>query len=90
MGSAAAFALCVRAVEQVLGGTIAVAEPDRGSIEAAFGLIGSERLSILVEPLDAQRSRISLQSRRGARPQAAPASHYVDALCNYLMTSQSM
>lgn len=78
------FALCTRGIEDVLGGATRSRDPERGTIEATFGLVDSERITCTLEPLGAQRTRVIVESRRGARPQPAQPSQYVRALAEFL------
>ena len=85
--AARTFERCVEGIERVLGGNVARKDPHAGTIEATFGLVGSERLNVSVEAIDANASRVRIESRRGAL--AAPqrqegSSSYVDALCAFL------
>lgn len=81
------FDRCMKAVEQVLGGHADTADRKRGEIEATFGLINSERLSISFESLSTDRTRVRIQSRRGAISQQPRESSYVDALTSFLSAS---
>ncbi|MFN2448860.1 MAG: hypothetical protein ABR508_03575 [Candidatus Baltobacteraceae bacterium] len=79
--------LCESAVRDVLGGTIAQSEPQNGFLEARFGLVDSERLTITVEAAGPQLTRVRVQARRGVCTQTPGGSRYADALCAYLMKS---
>lgn len=80
-----AFDRCVAGIENVLGGIVRESDRGRGYIEATFGLMFSERLSCTLQPLDdGARTRVTIESRRGARPEAAAGSQYVEALASYL------
>lgn len=81
---AQAFRKCVRGIEDVLGGIVRESDERRGSIEATFGLINSERLTCTLERLDEQRTRAIVTSRRGASAEPAKPSQYVRALADYL------
>jgi hypothetical protein len=81
------FELCTRGIEDVLGGAIRSRDEERGIIEATFGLIDSERMSCTLEPLGQQRTRLIIESRRGARPQPAQPSQYVRALAEFLQNA---
>lgn len=78
----AAFARCKRGIEDVLGGEI---RDERAGewIEAPFGLIDSERLACTLTTIDPSHTRVTIETRRGARPEAPPSS-YVSALAKYL------
>lgn len=77
-----AFARCKSGIENVLGGVV-TGERAGEWIEASFGLIDSERLACSFAAADSGRTRVTIETRRGARPDAAP-SRYVSALANYL------
>lgn len=82
----AAFDRCRDGVERVLGGFIREADRERGTIEAGFGLIFSERLTCSVSAIDATHARVVIEARRGAQAATATPSSYVDALADYLTT----
>lgn len=83
----AVFAACLRGIEDVLGGIVRSQDEEHGAIEATFGLIDSERLSCTVTALEPQRTRVVIESRRGARPEPAKSSDYVRALAEFLQNS---
>ena len=78
------FEQAVTGIEQLLGGHIAARNPDAGSIEAVFGLVNSERLNVTIRSLGEDKSRVTIESRRGAIAQQPGPSSYVDALAQYL------
>ena len=80
-----AFDRCRDGIERVLGGVIREADRERGTIEAGFGLIFSERLTCTVSSIDAAHSRVVIEARRGAQAATAMPSSYVDALADYLI-----
>jgi len=61
-----------------------VREEHPGTIEATFGLIGSERLTCTIAGLEGGRSRVTIETRRGAQAGSPAASPYVKALADYL------
>jgi hypothetical protein len=73
---------CRYGIEGVLGGVIR--EERSGTIEATFGLIGSERLTCTIAAIGGERSRVTLETRRGAQAGNPPRSPYVKALAEYL------
>jgi hypothetical protein len=79
-----AFRRCVRGIEEVLGGAVREADEQRGTIEATFGLIDSERLTCTLAAMDDRRTRIIIESRRGISAAPAKPSTYVRALAEYL------
>lgn len=79
---------CVRGIEDVLGGAVRECSRERGTIEATFGLINSERLTCTLAALDPQRTRVTVESRRGASAEPAKPSQYVRALAEFLQTGR--
>ena len=79
------FARCERIVREVLGGTIDSPQPPR-SMDASFGLVNSERLSVFIEAEGAQRCRVTIQSRRLAAAEPTVRSSYVEALAHALVS----
>ena len=82
-----AYARCVHAVEDVLGGTLESTDAAQGVIEARFGLLHSERITVSLERVDSGHTGVRIQARRGITAQPAPSSQYVDAMCAYLMSA---
>jgi hypothetical protein len=79
-----AFQRAAEGIDRVLGGIVRETDPARGTIEATFGLINSERLTVRVEPLETNRSRVIIESRRGVTGEPPRGSQYVDALAAFL------
>lgn len=79
---------CVRGIEDVLGGIVRERSEERGSIEATFGLINSERLTCTLERIGDARTRVTIVSRRGATAEPAKPSQYVQTLAAYLSASR--
>lgn len=84
-----AFRTCIRGIEDVLGGAVREADQQRGTIEATFGLVNSERLTCSVAALDARRARVAIESRRGPSAEPAKPSQYVRALADFLQAAAS-
>jgi len=82
MSAEEAFARCKFGIEQVLGGSV-TAERSLESLDASFGLVHSERLTCTLDAIDAARTRVTIETRRGVQ-RDAPASSYVSALARYL------
>lgn len=78
------FARCIDGIERVLGGVVRERDAARGLIEATFGLTFSERLTCSLERLDAGRTRVRIDSRRGAVGEPRRQSDYVDRLADWL------
>lgn len=85
----AAFQLCIRGIESVLGGVVRESDPQRGRIDATFGLVNSERLTVIVERIDESRSRAIVESRRGLSMEPARSSQYVSALADFLRNAKT-
>jgi hypothetical protein len=81
---ATAFTACLQGVERVLGGIVREANEARGTIEATFGLIDSERLTVTLQRIDDERTRVTIESRRTLSEKPSTSSDYVDTLANYL------
>lgn len=81
------FDRAVEGIERTLGGVVRDADRERGTIEATFGLTFSERLTVEVERVEPNLTRVRIESRRGVQAQARYTSDYVDALASFLMTS---
>lgn len=85
--ASAVYAACISAIEHTLGGHVYEQNAAAGRIDATFGLVNSERLSVTLAALEEEKTRVTVESRRGALSQQRASSDYVDALTNYLMTS---
>jgi hypothetical protein len=81
------FDTLVSGIQQVLGGNVSAVDTERGTMEATFGLVNSERLSITVAGSDAGSTRVTIEARRGAVADQPASSSYVDALANFLQRS---
>lgn len=79
------FARCLGGIEHVLGGIVRSSDAQYGTIEATFGLVNSERMSVTVQAHE-RGSRVIIESRRGASFEPAKPSQYVAALAKYLET----
>jgi hypothetical protein len=72
-----------RAIEDVLGGAVQDSDDVSGTVEATFGLVNSERITVRIAAIDTQSSRVVIESRRGAGS-GVRQSHYVEALARSL------
>lgn len=81
---ARAFERCVEGIENVLGGVVRERDAQHGTIDATFGLVNSERISVTVEPLEDGGSRVIIESRRVLSAEPPRASPYVGALARFL------
>ena len=77
---------CIVGIEDVLGGAIREADERRGTIEATFGLVNSERLTCSLIGRSETVIEVLIQSRRGASAEPAKPSQYVRALAQFLQT----
>lgn len=84
MPAQAAFERAVHGIDFVLGGAVRESNAQRGTIEATFGLVNSERMTVSVTAIDESHARVVIESRRGVSGQSPPSSQYVDALAAYL------
>jgi len=73
---------CRYGIEGVLGGVVREERP--GTVEATFGLIGSERLTCTIAGIGGGRSRVTIETRRGAQLGNPAPSPYVKALADFL------
>lgn len=85
--TAAVYDACVFAIEHTLGGHVYEQNAAGGRIDATFGLVNSERLTVTLADVEETKTRVTVESRRGALSEQRASSDYVDALVNYLMTS---
>jgi hypothetical protein len=83
-----AFDRCIEGIEGALGGVVRERNPERGTIEATFGLVNSERMSVALQRMDDGRTRVIIESRRGLTTEPARSSQYVDALAQYLQPAK--
>jgi hypothetical protein len=83
-----AWAACIRGVEDVLGGVVRESDKIQGRIEATFGLVNSERLTCTLQTLDPLKTRVTIESRRGASPEPPASSQYVRALAQFLRANE--
>jgi hypothetical protein len=81
---ATAFERSIEGIDRVLGGIVRDADRTHFTIEATFGLINSERLTVRIEAIPGDRSRVIIESRRGVTGEPPRGSQYVDALAKFL------
>lgn len=82
---AVVFERCIGAVRDVLGGHVDSQDAERGTLEASFGLINSERLTVAIESMGENRTRVVIEARRGALSDQPRSSAYVDSLADFLL-----
>jgi hypothetical protein len=76
----AAYARCMDAVERVLGATVAIDDRSGGLIEAAFGLVNSERVRCTFSRVDSNRTALRIEAFFPAGTAVPETSRNVDAL----------
>lgn len=81
-----AWCKCIRGVEDVLGGVVRESDRERGTIEATFGLINSERLNCRLHRRGDRATQILIESRRGISAEPPKPSQYVSALAEFLQS----
>ena len=79
----AAYERCRTIVTDVLGGNITSEDSPR-AIDASFGLVNSERISISIEAVGENTSRVLIQSRRLLSAEAPVRSNYVETIARTL------
>lgn len=83
-----AFDRCIEGIEGALGGIVREQNRERGTVEATFGLVNSERLSVTLERMSDGRTRTTVESRRALTAEPARGSQYVDALAHFLQPAK--
>ncbi len=81
---ATVFAQAHDVIEHTLGANVSYADVQRGTIEAAFGLVNHERLIVTLEALDAQRTHVVVEAFYPAGLQRPARSQAVDVLADTL------
>lgn len=79
-----AFDRCIEGIEGVLGGVVQERNLQRGTIDATFGLVNSERITVTLERRAEGGTRVIIESRRGLATGPARGSQYVAALAHFL------
>ena len=75
-------ARCLKAIADVAGANV---QRDSGeTIEAGFGIVNSERLTLRFEPIDPTHTRLRIEAFYPARLAPPPRSMAVDALTKAL------
>ncbi|HVA34262.1 MAG TPA: hypothetical protein VNG31_08950 [Candidatus Baltobacteraceae bacterium] len=80
----AAYDRVLEAIELVLGATVAIDDRRGGLLEAAFGLVNSERVRCTLQRLDAQRTAVRIEALFAAGVEVPESSRAVDALSDSL------
>ena len=75
-----AFDRCVRGLEVAAGANVTLADRAGGTIEAAFGLINSERIGCTLKRIDDAHTAVTMESRRFAGTGLSQASPVLDRL----------
>ena len=79
-----AFDRCLRGLELAAGANVLNADRAGGTIDAAFGLINSERIGCTVRASDEAHSAVTIESRRFAGTGLPPGSAVLDRLETWL------
>ena len=78
------FARCTEGIERVLGGVIRETDAAHSRIEATFGLINSERITVKLEAIENAHTRVTIESRRVLSTEPVRTSQYVGELAKFL------
>jgi hypothetical protein len=79
-----AYEACRDAIERVLGAAIAIDDPKGGLIEAAFGLVNSERLRCTLTRVDDAHTGVRIEAIFSAGVEVPKTSRNVEALADAL------
>lgn len=80
----AAYGRCAQGIERVLGGVIRETDERHTHIDATFGLVNSERITVTLEPVNDARTRVTIESRRVLSAEPVRTSQYVGELAKFL------
>lgn len=84
LGYGDAYARVLESIELALGAYVAVDDRKTGFIEAAFGLVNSERVRCTLQPIDDDRTSVRIEAFFPAGAQVRETSQAVDALADML------
>ncbi|HEY5426135.1 MAG TPA: hypothetical protein VIJ77_06245 [Candidatus Tumulicola sp.] len=84
-GYEAAYDRVLRAIELVLGASIATDERRGGTIEAAFGLVNNERVRCTLRPIDDSHTAVRVEAFFPAGATVRDRSMAVEALADRLV-----
>ncbi len=79
-----AYARVLSAVDLTLGANVTIDDRRTGFLEAAFGLVNSERVRCSFERVDASRTRVRIEAFFAAAANVQSHSRAVDALADTL------
>ena len=79
-----AYARALAAFEAVLGANVSIDDRSGGTIEAAFGLVNSERIRCSVSRVDETRTHVRIEAHFPAGVDVPASSRAVDALAEAL------
>lgn len=85
-GSDAVFERAMLGLERAVGAHVQSADSARGTIEASFGLMFSERIAIFIRAIEPQRTEVVLESRRIAGVTPPQRLDVLDRLEQFLKT----
>jgi hypothetical protein len=80
----AAYARVLSAIELTLGANVTIDDRRAGFVEAAFGLVNSERVRCTLERVDASNTRVRIEAFFPAGAAVPAQSRAVDALADTL------
>jgi hypothetical protein len=83
-GYEAAFDRVLRAIELALGANVATCDRRGGLVEAAFGLVNSERVRCTLRRIDHSRTAVRIEAFFPAGASVHDRSRAVDALADHL------
>ena len=75
-----AFERCGYGLQEIVGAQVRESDPQRGTIEATFGLMFSERLACSLQRIEDNRTQVSIESRRIAGTELPKDSTVLDRL----------
>jgi len=84
LSAEAAFDVVLRALDAAVGAQIESADRERGTIDATFGLIFSERIACSLRSLAPGSTEVVLESRRRAAARPTTDRDVLDRLTEYL------
>jgi len=82
----AAYARILSAIELTLGASVVIDDRRAGFVEAAFGIVNSERVRCTLERVDASKTHVRIEAFFPAGAMIQSNSRAVDALADSLAT----
>jgi hypothetical protein len=84
VGYDGAYARVLEAIELALGANVTLGDKRSGRIEAAFGIVGGERIACSLRPVDRTRTAVRIEAIFPAAAEVPERSRAADALADYL------